>query len=98
MPVSVGALQDNPGLINLAKETGARIIVPTGALLGLDAVRAATEGDISSVKLVTRKPPAALAGAPYLEGPRHLAGKASPGRSRFSREAPGTAPRDSPPT
>ena len=67
MPVSVGALQDNSGLINLAKETGARIIVPTGALLGLDAVRAATEGDISSVKLVTRKPPAALAGAPYLE-------------------------------
>ena len=67
MPVSVGALLDTPGLIDLAMETGARIIVPTGALLGLDAVRAAAEGDISSVKLVTRKPPASLAGAPYLE-------------------------------
>ena len=67
MPVSVGALQDNPGLIDLAMETGARIIVPTGALLGLDAVRAATEGEISSVKMVTRTPPAALAGACYLE-------------------------------
>ena len=67
LPVSVGALLDSPGLIDLARETGARIIVPTGALLGLDAVRAAAEGDIGSVRMVTRKPPAALAGAPYLE-------------------------------
>ncbi len=67
LPVSVGALLDNSGLIDLAMETGARIIVPTGALLGLDAVRAAAESEISSVKMVTRKPPAALAGAPYLE-------------------------------
>ena len=67
LPVSVGALLDSPGLIDMARETGARIIVPTGALLGLDAMRAAAEGDIYSVKMVTRKPPAALAGAPYLE-------------------------------
>ena len=51
----------------MAKRSGARIIVPTGALLGLDAVRAAAEGEIRSVTMVTRKPPAALAGAPYLE-------------------------------
>ena len=31
-------------LVERAQETGARIIVPTGALLGLDAVRAAAEG------------------------------------------------------
>src|SRR6185503_11964958 len=49
-----------------AKETGARIVVPTGALLGLDAVRAAAEGPVESVTIETRKPPAALAGAPYL--------------------------------
>ena len=67
VPVSVGALLGAPGLIDLAGKTGARIIVPSGALLGLDAVRAAAEGDIRSVTMVTRKPPAALAGAPYLE-------------------------------
>ncbi len=67
LPVSVGALLDSPGLIDLARQTGARIIIPTGALLGLDAMRAAAEGDIRSVRMVTRKPPAALAGAPYLE-------------------------------
>jgi aspartate dehydrogenase len=40
--------------------------VPTGALIGLDAVTAAAEGTIHSVRLVTRKPPLGLAGAPYL--------------------------------
>ena len=40
--------------------------MPTGALLGLDAVRAAAEGDISSVRMVTRKPPKSLIGAPHL--------------------------------
>ena len=66
MPLSVGALLSRSALIEKAKQTGARIIVPTGALIGLDAVRAAAEGEIQSVKLVTRKPPNGLAGAPYL--------------------------------
>jgi aspartate dehydrogenase len=35
-------------------------------LLGLDAVTAAAEGNISSVRMITRKPPNGLAGAPYL--------------------------------
>ena len=64
---SAGALLPRMHLVERAKETGARIIVPTGALLGLDAVRAAAEGEIESVTLVTRKPPRGLAGAPFLE-------------------------------
>jgi aspartate dehydrogenase len=64
---SVGALLPRMHLVERARETGARIIVPTGALLGLDAVRAAAEGNVESVTLVTRKPPRGLAGAPYLE-------------------------------
>jgi len=66
VPASVGALLSRPDLIEAATESGARIVVPTGALLGLDAVRAAAEGTIHSVTMVTRKPPAGLAGAPYL--------------------------------
>lgn len=66
MPLSVGALLDRMDLVERAKATGARIIVPTGALLGLDAVRAAAEGTIESAKIVTRKPPRGLEGAPYL--------------------------------
>jgi aspartate dehydrogenase len=66
IPASVGALLPRMHLTKMALATGARIIVPTGALLGLDAVRAAAEGPINSVTLETRKPPAGLAGAPYL--------------------------------
>lgn len=66
MPLSVGGLLAHPDLIDIAQANGARIVVPTGALLGLDAVRAAAEGSIDSVKVVTRKPPKGLMGAPYL--------------------------------
>ena len=66
VPSSVGALLPRMHLVDRARQTGARIIVPTGALLGLDAVRAAAEGHVSTVTIETRKPPGGLAGAPYL--------------------------------
>lgn len=79
LPVSVGALLSRMDLVDRAAGTGARIVVPTGALIGLDAVRAAAEGAIESVTLETRKPPASLEGAPHLvrEG-ISLAGLAEP--------------------
>ena len=46
MVLSAGALLPRPDLIELAKSHGGQIIVPTGALLGLDAVTAAAEGRI----------------------------------------------------
>ena len=64
--LSVGALLSNPDLIDQAREQGGTLLVPTGALIGLDAVIAAAEGTIHSVTMVTRKPPNGLAGAPYL--------------------------------
>jgi aspartate dehydrogenase len=67
MVLSAGALLPRPDLIDLAREHGGQIIVPTGALLGLDAVSAAAEGMIHSVRMTTRKPPKGLVGAPYLE-------------------------------
>lgn len=66
MVLSCGALLDNFDLVDLARRQGGRILVPTGALLGLDAVVAAAEGGISRVHMVTRKPPGGLIGAPYL--------------------------------
>ncbi len=66
VPLSVGQLLENWDLVERAKQTGARILVPTGALIGLDAVRAAAEGNIRSVTMITRKPPNGLEGAPYL--------------------------------
>lgn len=66
MPLSVGALLDHMTLVDRARQTGARIVVPTGALIGLDTVRAMAVGTIHSVRLETRKPPGGLAGAPHL--------------------------------
>ncbi len=66
MPLSVGALLGHMDLVDLARETGGRIIVPTGAIIGLDTVRAMAVGTIHEVRLETRKPPTGLAGAPYL--------------------------------
>jgi aspartate dehydrogenase len=64
--LSCGALLDHFDLVDLARRHRGRILVPTGALLGLDAVQAAAQGDISRVHMVTRKPPSGLDGAPYL--------------------------------
>ena len=59
--LSVGALADAAFLdevTRLASQRGGRLLVPSGALAGLDAVRAATEAGLDEVTLVTAKPPA----------------------------------------
>jgi len=66
MPLSVGAMLNHMDLVDLARENGGRIVVPTGALIGLDAVRAAASGGLKTVKLTTRKPPGGLMDAPYV--------------------------------
>lgn len=66
IPLSVGALLDRPELVDQARASGAKIIVPTGALIGLDAVKAIAQGNVSSITMVTRKPPRGLKGAPHI--------------------------------
>ena len=66
MVLSAGALLTNMDLVDLAREKGGQIIVPTGALIGLDAVTVAAQGTTMSVKMVTRKPVRGLVGAPFL--------------------------------
>lgn len=63
--LSVGALLSHPDLMSGELGSG-QILVPTGALIGLDAVTAAAEGKIHSVRMITRKPPLGLMGAPFL--------------------------------
>jgi aspartate dehydrogenase len=64
--LSAGALLVNDDLIALARDNGGQIVVPTGALIGLDAMTAAAEGTIHSVRMVTRKPVKGLVGAPFI--------------------------------
>lgn len=63
---SAGALMRNMRLVEEAECNGARIIIPTGAIIGLDAVRAAAQGNIVSCMIETRKSPRGWVGAPYL--------------------------------
>jgi aspartate dehydrogenase len=58
--VSVAALLATPELLDRARRAGTRLIVPSGAVAGLDMVRAAAIGRIRSVRLRTRKPPSGL--------------------------------------
>src|SRR5258708_1508655 len=69
LTVSGAALLDHPEMAERARKSGGRLILATGALLGLDAVRAAAIGSITSVRFVTRKPPRSLARAPHLQQP-----------------------------
>jgi aspartate dehydrogenase len=72
MVLSVGALVGVlDGWAALAEKHGARILVPSGAIAGLDGVKSAREGQITAVTMETRKPPRGLAGAPYIEE-RHI--------------------------
>lgn len=64
--MSAGCLLDRPDLVERARRTGARIIVPSGAILGLDAIKATAEGVLHAVTIRTKKPPKGLSGASYL--------------------------------
>jgi len=64
--LSIGAILTNRELVEVARQNGGQIIAPSGAVLGLDAVTAAAEGKIHSIRMITRKPVIGLVGAPYL--------------------------------
>ena len=66
LTVSGAALMQWPEAVEIAREHGGRIVLATGALLGLDAVRAAAIGTIHSVTMVTRKPVKSLVKAEHV--------------------------------
>lgn len=67
MIMSAGGILDKADeLFALAQTKGCRIYLPSGAIGGLDAVKAASMAKIERATLITRKPPQGLAGAPYL--------------------------------
>jgi aspartate dehydrogenase len=63
MLLTVGALADDKlreSLLAVARSKGGKIYVPSGAVMGVDGVKAAAAADLKSVTLVTTKPPAGL--------------------------------------
>ena len=66
MVISIGALLEHPDIIGRARATGCRLHAPSGAIAGLDGIKSACQGHVDRVEMVSRKPIAALEGAPYL--------------------------------
>ena len=66
MVISIGALLEHPEVIDRAREDGCRLYAPSGAIAGLDGIKSACQGHVDRVEMVSRKPLAALEGAPYL--------------------------------
>ncbi len=76
--------------IELARANKGRILVPSGAILGLDALMAAAEGRIHAVTMITRKPVRGLAGGALPGNARHRHfrhHRADTGIPRIPREA-----------
>jgi len=70
MIMSVGALLKNnlfEKLAKIANQYKRRIYLPSGAVAGVDALKAAAIAGLEEVILTTRKPPIGLKGAPYVE-------------------------------
>ncbi len=66
MVISIGALLDHPEIIQQSRDSGCRLLAPSGAIAGLDGIKSACAGKVDRVTMVSRKPPQALEGAPYL--------------------------------
>ncbi len=65
MIMSVGGLLGMN--LPVSKTTKFRVWIPSGAISGVDAILAARESGLKSVKIVTRKPAAGLQEAPYFQ-------------------------------
>lgn len=67
MVMSVGGLLNHAGqLYKLSHAYKARVYIPSGAICGIDALKAACCGRVNKVILTTRKPPEAFSGVPYV--------------------------------
>jgi aspartate dehydrogenase len=61
--LSIGALMNKSTRKNMeqiAKKNKAKIFAPSGAIIGIDGIKAASIGKIGNVSLTTRKPPQSL--------------------------------------
>jgi len=65
--LSIGGLLGCEDLIEEARKKNIRIILPSGAISGIDALKASKIAGLESVTLTTRKAPKSIKGAPYLE-------------------------------
>lgn len=64
--MSVGKLLMAKSLFQLAKRNNCPLLIPSGAIAGLDTIKAATQGKVSRITLTTKKPPLSFKNNSYL--------------------------------
>ena len=64
--MSVGGMLEAQDVFKLAKDKSCHIYFPSGAIAGLDAIKAASFSNINNITITTRKPPSGLKGNEYL--------------------------------
>ena len=66
LSMSVGKLLNASDLFRLAKKNKCHLLLPSGAIAGIDAVKAASLVGIDTITLTTRKPTTGFSNNPYL--------------------------------
>ncbi len=64
--ISACAMLLHPEIKDMAEKSKGRLLIPSGAIAGLDAIAALKISGIDSATIATTKPPKGLLGAPYV--------------------------------
>ncbi len=67
LAMSVGKLLNGQALFKLAEKNKCKILIPSGAIAGIDAIKAASLKGINQITLITRKPPSGFASNTYFK-------------------------------
>ncbi|MBF0503765.1 MAG: DUF108 domain-containing protein [Candidatus Omnitrophica bacterium] len=65
--MSVGKFIEGESVFKLAQKQGVRVLIPSGAIAGIDAIKAAALQRIDSIRLTTRKPTYGFADNAYVQ-------------------------------
>ncbi len=64
--MSTGGLLNKADIFEIAEKSAGKLYLPSGAICGLDGLKAAMMANVRSATLTTKKPPKGLVGAPYI--------------------------------
>ncbi len=67
LTMSVGQILNANTIFQLAKENNCSILVPSGGIAGVDAIKAASSSKLKSINLTTRKPVSGFASSEYVK-------------------------------
>jgi len=65
--MSVGKFIEGESILKLAEKQGVRVLIPSGAIAGIDAIKAAALQRVDSIRLTTRKPIYGFADNAYVQ-------------------------------